>query len=175
MLSVLIGIRICHVYKNARLPELIQIEQGETAEYMGIGYTLTDAEMMTYEDFFEENPQYNEFYYNEIGDVINVIVVELKLDFLSEDAVFTGEIPIICENKFNYYDVFLFAEMNPKLVDGTIESGDTVKIVYEVYESEHSEETWENIENMEYRLVLGGYPVKTEIIISDIDAGRLNK
>ena len=81
------------------------------------------------------------------------------------------DMPIRYAYQYNGIDPFMLQDMNPSLLNGTFASGDILTIPYEVYRINLREMTWRQICNldMSYSVILGTYPVKTEIKITDIE------
>ncbi len=165
---VLYVIRVYNVNKNALLPEYQVYSQTEQVEYKGINYGIQSATMMNYNEFFKKNPQYVDYSIPDDGER-KVIVVEYSAELVDDGARLETYIPIKYLYVFNSFDPMLFDDMNPSLANGSFKSGDTFTIVYEIYKNNLSEKEWKNIENTEYRLIFGAYPVRKEIVLSDIN------
>lgn len=170
VLIILIGYRIKMVNQDARLPEYEYYDLNEAVEYKGFNYTVTEAVMMDYDDFFRENQEYIQ-YYNSDGEYEKkVIIVHCKIEKNDDTAVeLETYIPIRYEYMFNGFDPALFSAMNPDLVEGNFKSGDEIVYMYEIYESNMSETEWEKVEEMDYSLVFGVYPVRKEIRLDNIE------
>lgn len=165
---VLYAIRVYNVNKNALLPEYQIYGQTEKVEYKGINYGIQSATMMDYDAFFKENPQYGQYSIPDDGER-KVLLVEFSAELAADGARVETYIPIKYLYVFNSFDPMLFDDMNPSLANGSFKSGDTFTIVYEIYKNNLSKKEWQNIENTEYRLIFGVYPVRKEIVLSDIN------
>ncbi len=167
---ICLSCRIWWVNKNARIPEIEIFRQGETVEYNGVGYTIENATMMEYNAFFEKYPEYKS-YYNSSDYGRRMLLVECVADKLSDEGEFDSYLPIRYEYVFNGIDPFMFRDMNPDLVEGTFKSGDTVLFVYEIYEENLTKEQWDNVDELDYYIVYGTYPKRTEVLLTDINEG----
>lgn len=171
--AIAIIIIVCRIYivnKNKRTPKVIVAEQGETLEYRGIDYTVVSAEIWDYHIFFDNHNALKE--YEEVTSYERkILLVEIEINVVDEDNVFDFYIPIQYSHIFNGVDPFMVQDMNEAILSEGIKSGDTLVIPYELYRENVTGETWENIENMEmeYCLVLGTYPEKNLLYITEIE------
>lgn len=167
---ILIVCRIIYVTKNARTPLVKEITQGECATYRGVEYSILDAVLWEYNDFFEYYENLAEYAADVSDETIMLLVVELKVAVYDDDYVLDLDIPIEYLNMFNGVDVFMADAMNPSLSEGTFYSGDSIYIPYEIYKENLTEKQWMQVQNGEviYDLVLSTYPEKTKMMIEDI-------
>ena len=152
--------RVRYVNKTAKMPEIHEIPQGQMVEYEGIAYTVVGAELWRYEQFFAEHDGLDD--YNDSN---------FKDDTACVESLLHVDMPIRYAYQYNGIDPFMLQDMNPSLMNGTFASGDILTIPYEVYRINLREKTWRQICNLDmpYSVILGTYPVKTEIKITDIE------
>lgn len=172
MLIFLLSWRICYVNQHARMPETNQIAQGDSVSYRGLKYTVVHAELWEYADFFEQNQEWQD-YESEGEEYIGAkfLTVEYRIEKDAEENTLDLYIPIQLGNWFNGMDPFMTAAMNPSLEEGTFRSGDTVVIPYVIYTVLLTDSQCQEVEDMsaQYLAVLGTYPVRNELLISDIE------
>ena len=172
MLIFLFLWRIYYVNRHSRLPEINRISQGESVLYRGLEYTVVHAELWEYADFFEQNQEWQD--YEGEGDEYagaKLLLVEYRLEKGAEENTLDLYIPIQLGNWFNGMDPFMTAAMNPSMEEGTFRSGDTVVIPYVVYTVLLTDSQRQEVEDMsaQYLAVLGTYPVRNELVISDVE------
>lgn len=165
----LLSVRIWQVNKNARIPEINQAAQGESVSWRGLEYQIVSAVLWDYDEFFEQNEEFQE-YQSESNTEIKILLVEYRLTVENEENQLDLNIPIQYEYLFNQINPFMTGAMNPALEEGSFHSGDSIVVPYEIYKGNLTESQWEKVENlsMKYAAVLGTYPVKNELLITDI-------
>ena len=164
--------RVRYVNKTAKMPEIHEIPQGQMVEYEGIAYTVVGAELWRYEQFFAEHDgldDYNDSNFKD--DTACVLLVQYQIDKKKKESLLHVDMPIQYAYQYNGIDPFMFQDMNPSLLNGTFANGDILTIPYEVYRVNLREATWRQVCNldMSYSVILGTYPVKTEIQITNIE------
>lgn len=172
VLLVVFALRVQYVNVTAKLPEIREIPQGQTVDYEGISYTVVGAELWRYEQFFAEHDgldDYNDSNFED--DTACVLLVRYQIEKKKEESLLHVDMPIRYAYQYNGIDPFMLQDMNPSLMNGTFASGDILTIPYEVYRINLREKTWRQICNLDmpYSVILGTYPVKTEIKITDIE------
>ena len=165
--------RIIYVTKNARTPVVNKISQGESVVYKGVEYSVLDATLWEYNDFFKHYEDVADYASDIEDDTIMILLVELKASINAEENVLDLEIPIEYLNIFNGVDVFMADALNPSLSEGTFKSGDSIYIPYEIYKENLTTEQWEQVVNREitYDLSLGTYPEKNKLMIETVISG----
>jgi hypothetical protein len=174
LLAVGISIRIYYVNKNARLPEINTVAQGDTVTFRGLEYRVLGATLWDYDDYFIEYPDLIDYKDTETEYKRKILLVECQIVVVDDENVFDTYIPIKYEDLFNGTDTFMVRDMNPSLVSDELKSGETLLIPYEIYEENLTKEQWNRVEalDIEYDMVLGTYPVKNELMVTDIKEAR---
>lgn len=172
VLVFLLSWRIYYVNQHARMPEVNQIAQGDSVSYRGLKYTVVEAELWEYADFFEQNQEWRD--YEGEGEEYTgakLLTVRYRIEKEEEENNLNLYIPIQLGNWFNGMDPFMTAAMNPSLEEGTFHSGDTVVIPYEIYTALLTDDQRREVEDLsaQYLAVLGTYPVRNELLISDVE------
>lgn len=168
---LLIVCRICYVTKHARCPAINQVPQGDSAVYKGVEYQTGRAFLWEYNSFFREYKTLQGCAESDVKDgERKLLVVEYTITVREEPYTLETYIPIQFFHTFNGTDMTMFEAVNPSLVDGDFHSGDTLYIPYEIYKENLTESQWEQVEkgDVTYRAVLGSYPEKNELLITDI-------
>jgi len=173
LIIILVICRVSYVTKNARVPDLNVVPQGDSVVYKGLGYRIVDAALWEYDYFFEQNENLNRYKEELIDNEIMLLVVEMEITKEGDNGYIDYYMPIKYFYGFNGVSPFMFADMNPSLVDGTFHSGDHIYVVYEIYKNSLLESQWSDVVNfqVEYRILLGSYPEKNELQITDIRRG----
>ncbi|MBO5426531.1 MAG: hypothetical protein J6A25_13560 [Lachnospiraceae bacterium] len=172
--TIIIVFRISYVTKNAHHPQVNIVSQGDGAVYKGVEYIITDAVMWEYNDFYDEYKELDEYYIDDYADECMMLVVEMELTVKDDGSgTFDYYMPIQYYYQDNGVDPFMFADMNPALIDGGFCSGEHIFVPYEIYKVNATEKQWNEIEDMKttYKIVLGNYPERNELLITDIRRG----
>ena len=170
--AVLVLVRIFYVTGHARRPVVNQVAQGEGAVYKGIEYQIVDAVLWEYADFFKAHSELEGYAEDNVGkNQRKLLVVKYKVSRVEEDGSLETYIPLQYYHLFNGIDIFMLQAMNPSLFDGTFHSGDTMLVPYELYRENLLESQWQEVEEGKtvYKTVLGMYPEKNEMLITDVD------
>lgn len=172
VLAVLLIIRIRYVNETAKLSEIRIVPQGQTAEYGGMAYTIVGAELWTYDAFFDEHAGLDDYEDpNCTDEKACVLLVSYRIEKKQKDALLKVDMPIQYAHQYNGIDPFMLQDMNPSLGEGTFATGDILTIPYEIYRINLKGDTWRAINNLDmtYSVILGVYPVKTELQITDVE------
>ncbi|MDE6026229.1 MAG: hypothetical protein K2G45_12355 [Lachnospiraceae bacterium] len=168
ILCVLIIARIAYVNLNARQRTVTTAEQGKTIEYNGVKYSIANAVLWEYGDFFDANGDCAKFEEETLRhDGTKILVVDIRIEKANdrEDAMIEQSIPITYYHVVNWYNPYLTAFINREKT--SLKSGDTISIPYEIYESSLNNKQRKNMDTMEFRLVFGSYPERKELLIND--------
>ncbi len=163
--------RIVYVNQHARLPQINIIGQGDKVTYCGLEYEIVNASIWDYSRFFEKNEYLKEYKDTENDSTMwKILLVEYQITKTNQKNKLDLYIPIRYAHTFNGVDAFMVQEMNSTLLDGTFESGDIVRIPYEIYRENLTDEQWKDVEqlDMTYRAILGTYPVRNEMMITNV-------
>lgn len=172
LLCLLLAGRIYLVNKNARLPEIHASEPNGGLEYDGIMYTLESAKLQDYSTFFENNEELQQYDMSQFqkGEAL-FLFVEVKLEIIGEVNEIRCDYPLTFKNYCNFADPFLIVAMNESLQGEGFLSGDTIVFPYVIFSGNLKEEDWQTVLDgtMEYSMVMGTYPVRNELRITDVE------
>lgn len=170
LLLLIVG-RILYVNWNARIPVYNQISQGQSFLYCGLQYRIIRAELWDYKNFFMQDEDLVDFM-DDSTDMENqkVLLLELQINSTEESCEIVYDMPVQMRHTCNWSDMFLTQFINPVLKQGTFHSGDTILLPYIIYRENLTDTQWEQVEDlsMQYSIVLSTYPVKNELMVTDV-------
>lgn len=171
LLFGLIGIRIIYVNVHARLPEIRRFSQEGTLEYRGNRYSVQNVTLWSGEDYYNTKEELQSYMSNDNLDEICILEVSFKVSCVEKENVIEPDIFLQCAYNCQGIDPFMFQELNSDLVAGEFHSGGTIVIPYCIYRENLSNLQWEQVVDgtMQYKLIFGTYPVKNEILITQIE------
>lgn len=169
ILAIGISARIYYVNANRHKPVLIEAAQGEKIEFGYVEYSIESAVMWNYNDFFEQNPQYNDYddLYN--GDDYKKLLVNIKYEmsplYNGEETHLQTEMYITYPYEIMGADPFFINALNDA---ETVKATGIYTIPFDICKS-NAEKGCNDVENMEFRIVFGTYPERKELIVSDYE------